>query len=168
MQWGCYRLLPECCNLSCFSQVYPWAMDLVAGYVRKPLCMHRIRNVSNCSVLHGHKQTSFIISLALFPFSEQPLGILQQDSLLPGTVLPTCLERCCPHTEGKYPWKFVTWTEAPSQQEGSLLTCKILHLSERQSISSHGWYIPRVTQFNKITIMLTHSNQVEKSQGKLL
>lgn len=62
----------------------------------------------------------------------------------------------------------MTCTDVPSEQEGSLLTCKILHLSDRQSISSHGWYIPRVTQFSKITIMLTHSNQVEKSQGKLL
>lgn len=40
-------------------------------------------------------------------------------------------------------------------------TCSIWHRSEEQSMFSHGWYIPRVTQFNKITIILTRSNHVE-------
>ena len=29
---------------------------------------------------------------------------------------------------------------------------------------SQGWYIPRVTQFNRITIILTRSNHVEEEQ----
>lgn len=40
------------------------------------------------------------------------------------------------------------------------LTCRILQRSDRQSMSSHGWYIPSVTQFSRITSMLTHSNHV--------
>lgn len=143
-------------------------MYLVGVCVRKPLLMCRIRKMSKCSVLHSHKKSSFILSAVPFPSSKQALAILQHGSSLPGTILPASLGRYRPHAEGKHAWKCVTWTGAPSQQEGNLLTCKILHLSERQSISSHGWYIPRVTQFSKITIMLTHSNQVEKSQGKLL
>lgn len=163
---GCYCLLPGHCSLSYFSLAYLWAMHLVA--MSGNPCLRtgsgRLAAVPYCMV------TSRLHSLSLtpIPFSKQVLAILQQDSLLPGTFLPTCLGRCYPRAEGKHAWKFLTWTEAPSQQEGILLTCKILHLSERQSISSQGWYIPRVTQFNKITIMLTHSNQVEKSQGKLL
>lgn len=143
-------------------------MCLVGVCARKPLLTCRFRNISKCSVLHGHKSSSFILPLVPFPSSKQALSILQQDSSLPGTALPASLGGYRTHAEGKHAWKSVTWTEAPSQQGGNLLTCKILHLSERQSISSHGWYIPRVTQFSKITIMLTHSNQVEKSQGKLL
>lgn len=40
-------------------------------------------------------------------------------------------------------------------------TCNTWHLSEEQSMFSQGWYIPRVMQFNKITIILTRSNHVE-------
>lgn len=40
------------------------------------------------------------------------------------------------------------------------LTCRILQRSDRQSISSHGWYMPSVTQFSRITSMLMHSNHV--------
>lgn len=40
-------------------------------------------------------------------------------------------------------------------------TCSIWHRSEEQSMFSQGWYIPRVTQFNRMTMMLTRSNQVE-------
>ena len=40
------------------------------------------------------------------------------------------------------------------------LTCRILQRSDRQSMSSHGWYMPRVTQFSRITSMLIHSNHV--------
>lgn len=40
------------------------------------------------------------------------------------------------------------------------LTCRILQRSDRHSMSSHGWYMPRVTQFSRMTSMLTHSNHV--------
>lgn len=40
------------------------------------------------------------------------------------------------------------------------LTCRILQRSDRQSMSSQGWYMPSVTQFSRITSMLTHSNHV--------
>lgn len=40
-------------------------------------------------------------------------------------------------------------------------TFSIWHRSEEQSMFSQGWYIPRVMQFNKITIILTRSNHVE-------
>lgn len=61
---SCYSFLPGCSNLSYFSLAYLWAVYLVAVYIRNPLLLlHRIRKVSNCSVSHGHKWTSFIISL---------------------------------------------------------------------------------------------------------
>lgn len=46
------------------------------------------------------------------------------------------------------------------------LTCRILQRSDRHSMSSHGWYMPRVTQFSRITSMLTHSNHVYGVKGK--
>ena len=42
-----------------------------------------------------------------------------------------------------------------------LCTCSIWHRSDEQSMFSQGWYIPRVTQFSRITIILTRSNHVE-------
>jgi hypothetical protein len=49
------------------------------------------------------------------------------------------------------------------------LTCSILHLLETQPLSSrHGRYIPRVTQFNRITSMLIRSNHVMSELRKTL
>ena len=49
-------------------------------------------------------------------------------------------------------------TEGAGRAAG--LTCRILQRSDRQSMSSQGWYMPRVTQFSRITSMLIHSNHV--------
>lgn len=46
------------------------------------------------------------------------------------------------------------------------LTCRILQRSDRQSMSSHGWYMPSVTQFSRMTSMLTHSNHVHRVKDK--
>lgn len=48
------------------------------------------------------------------------------------------------------------------REEGTAerLTCRILQRSDRHSMSSHGWYMPRVTQFRRMTSILTHSNHV--------
>lgn len=48
------------------------------------------------------------------------------------------------------------------------LTCRILQRSDRHSMSSHGWYMPRVTQFSRMTSMLTHSNQVHGVKDELV
>lgn len=43
-----------------------------------------------------------------------------------------------------------------------MLTCRIWQWSEAQSMFSQGWYMPRVTQFSRITMMLILSNHVLK------
>lgn len=48
------------------------------------------------------------------------------------------------------------------------LTCRILQRSDKHSMSSHGWYMPRVTQFSRMTSMLTHSNHVHRVKDKLV
>lgn len=59
------------------------------------------------------------------------------------------------------------WQEGRGMAAG--LTCRILQRSDRQSMSSHGWYMPSVTQFSRITSMLIHSNHVRtKSRTKQL
>lgn len=40
-------------------------------------------------------------------------------------------------------------------------TCRILHRSESQLMSSQGWNMPSVTQFSRITNMDARSNHVE-------
>ena len=42
------------------------------------------------------------------------------------------------------------------------LTFRILHLCVLQFPSSQGWYMPRVTQLNRITVMVRRSNQLER------
>lgn len=64
-------------------------------------------------------------------------------------------------------WSIVEHSEAGQAGLGGL-TCRILQRSDRQSMSSQGWYMPSVTQFNRITSMLTHSNHVHiESRTKL-
>ena len=47
------------------------------------------------------------------------------------------------------------------------LTFRILHLLVSQLASSHGWNIPRVTQFRIITVIVSRSNHLkEKREGE--
>ena len=43
-------------------------------------------------------------------------------------------------------------------------TFKVLHLWVSQTASSHGWNIPRVTQFRRITVMVKRSNQLQERE----
>jgi len=40
------------------------------------------------------------------------------------------------------------------------ITCRILHLLDMHWSSTHGWYMPKVTQFSSMTSMLALSNHV--------
>lgn len=64
------------------------------------------------------------------------------------------------------------WAGHSKPGRAGRLTCRILQRSDRQSMSSQGWYMPSVTQFSRITSMLTHSNHVHtesrtKQSGRL-
>lgn len=49
-----------------------------------------------------------------------------------------------------------------------ILTCRTWQRSEVQSMFSQGWYIPRVTQFSRITMILMRSNHVRKHMLRLM
>jgi hypothetical protein len=46
------------------------------------------------------------------------------------------------------------------------LTFRTLHLCVLQFPSSQGWYIPSVTQLNRITVIVRRSNQLEFANDK--
>lgn len=49
---------------------------------------------------------------------------------------------------------------------GKEVTCKILHLWEWQLSSTQGWYIPKVMQLSKMTIIDTLSNHLSLVKEK--
>lgn len=53
-----------------------------------------------------------------------------------------------------------------NSQRGKVHTWRILQRGEPQAVSSQGWNMPSVTQFRRITSMLSLSNQVHRSSVK--
>lgn len=49
-----------------------------------------------------------------------------------------------------------------------ILTCRTWQRSEVQSMFSQGWYMPRVMQFSRITMILMRSNHVRKHMLRLM